>query len=217
MNIYYYPLACSLFLDNITAKITGDGTLINPAPQGTNLHHTPYPFLRTLPSNGLERNFWGVIDCASNILSDWIDTKLLSAIENAGLASMEREYSNIMAMYYSLLIQNWKTRLQQGDATVGALWTPESVMLGGTESLIFARLRINVFQLFSGTVSTILIILVTVVIIRGHDIHDSVVRDGGVIDMISLLHGSSLPAVVASSTEGESGNRREQAERTYVA
>jgi hypothetical protein len=134
---------------------------------------------------------------------------------------MEKEFSTIVAMHYALLVQNWKTRLQQGDATAKALWTPESVMLGGTQPLVFARLRINVPQLLAGAISTILLILVALATIWGHDIHDSVVRDGGVIDMISLLDGSLLPAIVASSAEGQPGDakraRRKLAERTCVA
>ena len=46
------------------------------------------------------------------------------------------------------------------------------------------------------------------------------VLDGGVIDMITLLNGSSLPAILASADSefGDTkGARREQAERTYVA
>jgi len=146
---------------------------------------------------------------------------LLSAIVNGtGLASMEREFSIITAMHYALLVQNWKTRLQKGDTTVGALWTPESVMLDGTQQLLFARLRINLPQLFFGFVGTFLLVFVASAIIWGHDLRNIVVRDGGVIDMISLLDGSSLPAILASA-DSEFGNtkdaRREQAERTYVA
>jgi hypothetical protein len=62
--------------------------------------------------------------------------------------------------------------------------------------------------------------LVALVIIWDHDLRNTVVRDGGVIDMISLLNGSSLPAILASA-DSEFGDtkdaRREQAERTYVA
>ena len=211
-----------MFLDNVTATTTGGGSLLNVTPQETDLHHTPYPFLRTLPSNGLERTFWDLIDSSSIIAGDWIQSQLLTAIVNGtGLSSMEKEFSAIAAMHYALLVQDWKTRLQQGDTTVKALWTPESVTLGGTQPLVFARLRINVPQLLSGAISTMLLTLVALATIWGHDIHDSVVRDGGVIDMISLLDGSLLPAIVASSAESELGDgrraRRQLAERTYVA
>jgi len=205
--------------------MTGDGTLIKVDRQDTDMHNTPYPFLRALPSNRLERTFMNLIDSSyhfSNLLQDdWIMRKLLSAIVNGtGLASMEREFSAITAMHYALLVQNWKTRLQQGDTTVGALWTPEPVMLDGTEPLLFARLRINLPQLLLGSAGTFLLILVALVIIWGHDLRDTVVRDGGVIDMISLLNGSSLPAILAAADSefgGTKDARREQAERTYVA
>ena len=221
VNIYFYPLACSLFLDKVTATMTGDGTLIKIDRQDTDLHNMPYPFLQALPSNGLERTFWDSIDSTWPLQGEWLQDKLLSAIVNGtGLASMEREFSTITAMHYALLMQSWKTRLQQGDMTVGALWTPESVTLDGTKPLHFARLRINVPQLFLGSAGTVLLSLVALVIIWGHDLRNTVVRDGGVIDMISLLNGSSLPAILASA-ESEFGNtkdaRREQAERTYVA
>ena len=222
VNLYYYPLACSLFLDNVTATMAGDGTLIKVDRQDTDLHNTPYPFLRALPSNRLERTFWGLIELSNTFSINWILDKLLSAIVNGtGLASMERELSTITAMHYALLVQNWKTRLQQGDTTVRALWTPESVMLDGTKPLLFAKLCINVPQLFAGFVGTVLLILVALVTVWGHDLRDTVVRrDGGVIDMITLLDGSSLPAILASA-DSEFGDtrdaRREQAERTYIA
>jgi len=118
-------------------------------------------------------------------------------------------------LHYALLVQIWKTRLQQGDTAVRAvraLWTPESVMLDGTKPLPFARLRI-LPRLFLGFVGTVLLILVVLVIIWGYDLRNTVVRGG------TLLDGSSLPTILAS-VEGEFGDtkdaRREQAERTYV-
>jgi hypothetical protein len=205
--------------------MTGDGTLIKVDGQDTDLHNTPYPFLRGLPSSGLERTFWDLINSSDFIVNDWITPTLLFAIANgtghgAGLASMERELSTITAMYYALLVQSWKTRLQQGDPTVGVLWTPEPVMLDGTEPLLFARLRINLPQLFVGSAGTVLLILVALVIIWSRDLRNAVVRDGGVIDIISLLDGSSLPAILAAADSelGDTKNaRRGQAERTYVA
>jgi len=201
--------------------MAGNGTLIKVDRQDTDLHNTSYPFLRALPSNGLERTFCDLIDFSNFYSYNQILPTLLSAIINAtGLTSMERELSTITAMHYALLVQNWKTRLQQGDTTVGALWTPESVMLNGTKPLLFARLRINVPQLFSGFVGTVLLILVALAILWGNDLRDTVVRDGGVIDMITLLNGSSLPAILASA-DSEVGDtkdpRREQAEKTFVA
>jgi len=195
--------------------------LIKVTPQHTNLHNTPYPFDRDLPSNRLERTFYDLIRASYSLSTDWIRSNLLSAIINGtGLAPMEREFSTITAMHYALLVQSWKNQLQQGDTTVGAFWTPESVMLNGTQPLLFAKLHINVPQLFLGIVGTVLLVWVALVIIWGHNLRDTVVRDGGVIDMISLLNGSSLPVILASA-ESEFGDtkyaRREQAERTYVA
>jgi len=200
--------------------MAGDGTLINVDRQDTDLHNTPHPFLRARPANGLERTFGDLINYSNNLAGDWILRKLLPAIVNGtDLASMEREFSAITAMHYALLVQNWKNRLlQQGDTTVRDMWTPESVMLNGTQPLLFARLRVNVPQLFLGIVGTVLLILVASVIIWGHDLRNTMVRDGGVIDIISLLDGSSLPAILASAnSEFAKDARREQAERTYVA
>jgi len=201
--------------------MTGDGTLVKVDRQDTDLPNTPYPFLRALPSNGVERTFWDLIDSSNIGLNYWITPTLLSVIANGtGLASMEREFSNITAMLYALLIENWKTRLQQGDMTVRALWTPEPVMLDGTQPLLFARLCINLPQLLLGSVGTVLLILVALMVVWDRDLRDTVVRDGGVIDMISLLNGSSLPAILASvDSEFDNTNdaRRELAERTHVA
>jgi len=200
--------------------MAGDGTLIKVDRQDTDLHNTPHPFLRVRPANGLERTFGELILYSNDLAGDWIPRKLLPAIVNGtDLASMEREFSAITAMHYVLLVENWKNRLlQQGDTTVRDMWTPESVMLNGTQPLLFARLRINVPQLFLGIVGTVFLILVASVIIWGHDLRNTVVRDGGVIDIISLLDGSSLPAILASAnSEFAKDARREQAERTYVA
>jgi hypothetical protein len=208
-----------LFLNNVTATLAGDGSFINVTPMDTDLHRTPYPFNRSLPSNGLERTFWDLIDSAASVSGDWIESILLSAFVNGtGLASMQTEFSAIVAMHYALLVQNWRTRLKQGDTTVLALWTPMSTMLNGTQPLVLARLRINVPQLLLGAASTLVLTLVALAIIWGHSVRDSVIRDGGVIDMISLLNGSQLPAIIAEGASGDTKKaRRELAERTCVA
>ena len=54
---------------------------------------------------------------------------------------------------------------------------------------------------------------------------DSIIRDGGVIDVFSLLAGSALPEIIAEGAEGAEGadsndedrdRRRVRAERTLV-
>ena len=62
-----------------------------------------------------------------------------------------------------------------------------------------------------------ILILAAAVTTWDHDAHDSVVRDGGVIDMISLLNGSLLVASAGSESGGRNRARRKQVERTYVA
>ena len=38
----------------------------------------------------------------------------------------------------------------------------------------------------------------------GHRINDNIVRDGGVIDLVSLLHDSALPDILAGN-DGDGG------------
>lgn len=223
MNIYFYPITCTLFLDNTTATVGGDGSLLSIA-QSTARHDTPTPFLRPLPVNGVERSFADLVDAVDLILGGWTADRLQVAITNGtGLAGLEDTWSNLVALQYALLAQSFKTEFAANSSSVSGLWSPQTGNLTGTQPQVSARIRINIPQLIVGSVATALIALVTIASVLGPDATDSLVRDGGALDMICLLKDSSLPEIIAGTEEFEAGDaelkalRRKRAQRTFVA
>lgn len=238
-TIYYWALSCSLFLDNTSALVRGDGSLYSVNAPAVS-HITPAPFMRPIPDTGIERNFVMLVTEVETVITErfesgnmasapsWTETTLQNAVVAGGLAELESTWSRLIALEYALLIQTWKALYEQNSSSitdpVANYWTPQSATLIGTQPKAFARLRINIPQLVVGGFSTLLLVLATLVSIHSDnpERHDSIIRDGGLLDTICLLEGSSLPDTIAGPVSiGEARDvnavRRERAELTMVS
>lgn len=182
--------------------------------------------MRLLPDTGVERGLRGFVSAIESwvLVDNWTGGVLQRALLNGGLEELERTWSNLVALEYAVLIQTWKAAYEQNSTLVADSWAPQLATLTGTQPKLFARLRINVPQLIVGGIATLLLTLATLMAIHydSPEDHDTVIRDGGVLDAICLLEGSSLPDIIAgpvSVDEAKDVNtvRRKRAEHTMVA
>lgn len=135
-----------------------------------------------------------------------------------GLTYLENRLSHFTAFYYSVIDQHFEVEAAKGDSTVSEWWAPLNATLTGTAHVPSARLRVNGAQLITGCIGVLALVVFSMISVGRPRPYDGVIRDGGVIDMISLLYGSSLPASIC----GKDGlnfselERRQQAEKVEV-
>lgn len=237
VTFYIYPLACSLYATPPTARVRGDGVLFETnttTDLRTDLNGTP--FIRSHPVHNIEL-MWvnltrGIYNLeSSNVAIEgnhtieftWMEYTLLDCIINGtGIRALEDSLSYISSLSYALLAQSWRSKLFQDAQNLSQSWIPQDVTLNGTQSLVYARLKIGDAQLIITFASTIILIIVSFVSTYGHaDDHiEPIIRDGGVIDLLSLVADSALPGVIeegaGDSASGRDG-RRVRAEETPVA
>jgi len=204
-TFYVWPLGCVLVTNNATARVRGDGSLLslnvtNPAP------YTPFPFFSNQPKNVLEKYFAPLHDAIIGSEGGggihegdtWIEQALRTTLaDQPSLRALEESLGSITSLAYSLLIQRWRTRLSDGDRTVLSNWVPENKTAQAHYPLLQAHLQVNPIPLLVGSISTLVLVAVSLVCVVGHRITDHIVRDGGVIDLVSLLHDSALPDILA--------------------
>ena len=216
-TFYVWPLGCVLATNNATARVSGDGSLLflnvtNPTP------YTPFPYLSNQPKNGLEKYFTLLHDAIINSEdpegddggNSWIEQTLRVTLANQPtLRALEETLSSITSLAYSLLIQKWRTGLSNGDSTVLSNWVPENKTAQAHYPLLQAHLQVNGIPLLVGSISTLVLVTVSLICVVGHRITDHIVRDGGVIDLVSLLHDSALPDILVGD-DGDDGMASEK-------
>ena len=206
VTFYIWPLGCVLVTNNATARVRGDGSLLflnvtNPTP------YTPFPYISNTPKNALEKYFASLHSAISGseggrLLgpsnNTWIEETLrMTLVDQPSLRALEKCLGSITSLAYSLLIQRWRTRLSDGDRTLSSNWVPENKTVQGHYLLLEAHLQVNGIPLLVGSISTLVLGAVSLICVVGHRITDHVIHDGGVIDLVSLLHGSALPDILA--------------------
>ncbi|KAF9509066.1 hypothetical protein BS47DRAFT_1397251 [Hydnum rufescens UP504] len=131
------------------------------------------------------------------------------------LTSLEDWLSSFAALYYSFLVQHWRAN---GNLTGSQWWSEATGPVVGTQLVLFGRLDLNPSQLILGCICVIAMIIASAISMLGVRIQQEPVRDGSVMDMISLLRGSSLPGIIAGDGDEDLGRdgRRHRAERTMV-
>ena len=108
---------------------------------------------------------------------------------------------------------------------VSSNWVPENKPAQAHYPLLQAHLQVNTIPLLVGSIGTLVLVAVSLICVMGHRITDDIVRDGSVIDFVSLLHDSALPDILAGEA-GDGGmvpemvmfeTRSTRARRTKVA
>ena len=214
---FIWPLACVLNADQTTAIVLGNGTLESlnisgPAPR------TPFPFLSNEPKNQIESN-WAPLfsalpapigrgDGTPVTPNTWVENTMQPMLaEPPSISTLEDNLASITALSYALLSQDWRTRYANGDTTLSSRWAPQNATVAGKVPVLKAYLQVNGVPLLVGSLSTLVLVVTSRMCVIGHGITDNTVRDGGVIDLISLLHNSALPGLLVGHEE-EGGNQR---------
>jgi hypothetical protein len=242
VTFYIYPLACALYATPSTVRVRGDGVLLEASTTtGLRADVNSTPFIRPHPMHNIEL-IWvnltsGIYhlelndDFSLGLRNDmrpeftWMENTLLNHIANGtGIRALEDSLSYISSLSYALLAQTWRTKLAQGGVAAQDLsqsWIPQNVTLNGTRPMIYVRLKFGGPQLTITFVSTTILVIVLFVGTYGHagDHADPIIRDGGVIDLLSLMADSALPEIIADGAEDSVSRdgRRVRAEQTLVA
>ena len=116
------------------------------------------------------------------------------------LWALEEALSSITSLAYALLAQRWRRIVSDGDnAVLGSRGTNGSRAVSSITGLYPGKRM----PLFVGSVSTLVLVVVSLICVVGHGVTDGVIRDGGVIDLVSLLHDSTLPSILAGDDEDD--------------
>jgi len=134
------------------------------------------------------------------------------------LTQLENQLGTFAAFYYSILVQHWRAAALGGDFTGSQWWSEEQGSVTGSQLALFGQMYLSVVQLVLGCVCVLALTIASAILMLGLRIQRGPIRDGSVIDMMSLLRESSLPAVIAGDDDedGKADGRRRRAERTML-
>lgn len=210
-TFFIWPLACVLTADQATATVLGNGTLKSLSISDVT-PRTAFPFMTNEPKNQLESNWAPLLGAIYTALVDaynhpWLRDILHSALEKRpSITTLEYDLASISSLTYSLLIDGWRNQYAAADgAALAPPWVPQYAIVAGERPVRKAHLQVNGIPLLVGSLSVLVLSIVSVTCLAGHRTTDNIVRDGGVIDLVSLLHNSALPEILARR-EGVGGN-----------
>jgi len=92
-----------------------------------------------------------------------------------------------------LLLLDWKSQLDDGNPLIMSYWTPSNVTLEGYQPETVGTLGVNFSMLVIGCVCSGVLVLVAGFHMKGWRPTDGEHHDGSIIDLISMLHDSTLP------------------------
>ncbi|KAF9511959.1 hypothetical protein BS47DRAFT_1394651 [Hydnum rufescens UP504] len=228
-TFYIWPIGCSLFAQNITAHVWGDNTLL-----WRNITHTPTdnptPFLwHDIPHDPLEIT-WGhmIVEIyvsqttmfPSLYLEDFpqflttFEHQLGSGLNstNDSLALLGERLSSMTALSYTLLAHTYRSSPDSVPQFIQG-WSPVFATVSGSQSILMAGLVVQTLPLILGIVTCSILIFVFAAVARPSTSSNNVLQDGQVINMVSILHNSSLSTVIPNSNEDL---QRIQAMHTHV-
>ena len=147
----------------------------------------------------------------------WLELTLYQTWTLASLEDRISEYE-FAAFSYSLLVQHWRSAALHGDFTGSQWWSEAHGSVAASQPLLSAQLHLTAPQLILGCVCILALITTSAVSMLGLQIQRGPVMDGSVMNMMSLLRSSSLPAIFAGNNDEGTGTNslRRRAERTMV-
>ncbi|KAF9510672.1 hypothetical protein BS47DRAFT_49915 [Hydnum rufescens UP504] len=224
VTFYIWPIICSLSVHNVTAwvRVRGDTRLERTNASTTVANLTRPSGKWILPSDPMETSWSYIMDLLFLAQQVWISdpaTPLEKTFNQTWtLTSLEDQLSRFSAFYYSVLVQHWRTAALNGDLTASSWWNEATESVAAHQLTLIGRLDVSISQLVLGCVCMIALIITSAISILGVRIHQGALMDGGVMNMISLLRGSSLPGIISGDHDEVLGHdgRRRRAERTIV-
>jgi hypothetical protein len=246
-TLYVWPIGCSLYIDNITAEVGGNNKLLSSTSKPRDIDRT-HVFNRERPTDPLLiswepliESIWysemgTAISSGAGIPVQWLENILYAPL-NSGvpsttgpsptvaerMAAMEKILEHLTGLAYGMLVQSFRSQTRDGSTVVGLNWEPTSAIITGQRVVLCGKFVVNGLQTVVGTISICVLAFALLFAItqrcdNAPDSHGGVIRDGGVIDLISLVNRSALPGVIASANVAAStkDERRAVAERTMV-
>jgi hypothetical protein len=201
-----WPFVWVLATGQATATVLGNGTL-KSLDRSDTPPHTAFPFMNE-PKNQLESNWFRLVSAilaAEGGLSaayySWFGTNIRYLDEQHTLTLFEDHLASISSLAYALVIHRMRGRYASGHAMTTSTWTPQYAVVTANHPVLRAHLQVNGLPLLVGSLSVVALGVVSAMCVFGHNVTDNTVRDGGVIDLISLLHNSALPDILAGTGE----------------
>lgn len=242
--MYAWPIGCSIYVQDITAEVLGNNRLLrttsSPIPIGTsNIFNRPTStdVLEIAWEPLIAAVYWAEYETGSSssnsskgeiLPADWLQDLILPSLSgNSSLvdriSAMEDVLERFTALAYGLIIQSFRSQTHDGIPEVAASWLPANRDVLGEQSIVRGKFTINGLQLIIGAVCVAVLVLSSLCAMalstdKTEEARTSLIRDGGVIDLISLMNGSSVPGILADGSlmNTSEEKRREVAERTFV-
>ncbi|KAF9511960.1 hypothetical protein BS47DRAFT_1127730 [Hydnum rufescens UP504] len=223
MTFYIWPIVCSLSVHNVTAWVHVQGnTQLKQTNARMALANLTTPSIKSIvPSDPMVISWSYLMDLLFLVdLPGLSLPKPLIVMFNQtwSLTSLEDQLSQFTAFYYAVLVQYWQSAALNGDLTASQWWSEARGSVVANQLTLFGRLDFSVSQLVLGCVCIVALMITSTLSILGVRVQQGVLMDGSVMNMISLLRGSSLPGIIAGDGDEDLGKngRRHRAERTIV-
>lgn len=131
------------------------------------------------------------------------------------LTSLEDRLSYVTAYSYALLVQQWRNEMEKNETWVTNSWIPIYSSVCGSRTVLRGGIGINGLPLVFSSVALIGLIIGSYISLGPLRFHQRIARDGGLLNMITMLRDSSLPSRIAGDiTQLQDDLRRRRAEVT---
>ncbi|KAF9510703.1 hypothetical protein BS47DRAFT_51780 [Hydnum rufescens UP504] len=214
VTFYIWPILCSLSVHNVTAWVsTNSHSQLQRTNFNLTLGNSTTPLINAMGhwTNGTSWSY--IVDLlfleqAAVGLPTWLEGSLNQI---RSLTSLEDWLSNFAAFYYAFLVQHWRI-------TGSQWWSEATGSVVVTQQVLHGQLDMDVFYWVLGVICVIVMIIASALSICRIKTQQGPMISNGVMDMISLLRGSSLPGIIAGDNDEDLGRdgRRHRAERTIV-
>ena len=234
VTFHYWPIACAMYLEDVTAQVRGDGNLLSHSfnnSQAGNLQ----PFVRALPSSPYEKAWGQLFDAmwhreilptfgapgfeGEYLPQYWLERQLFQLLNGTTSTSSEKMLAleatlqSITSVAFSLLVQQLHVKRN--------LTSPEADVQGQQQTTL-AKLHVNGLQTVTG-LFCVAILFACVLYGTRRDgpilTRNCYIIVGDALDLMCLMRGSSLPGLITKPKNDTSTSemKREKAEKIDVA
>jgi hypothetical protein len=238
VTFQYWPIVCTMFLENLTAQVRGDNTLLSYSePFNDSQAAKLRPFARPLPPSSYERAWGPLFDGIwinehstwvisytshdSSIEPRWLESQLVKFLNGTTstpmqkIAALEAGLQSITSVAYSLIAQ--QLRVNGSLASLNA-----TVDVEGQQQIPLAMLHVNGAQTVLGLLCVAVLFLCVLYATEMRDgllpREESHVIVGDSLDFMCLMRGSSLPELLVEPAHksSTSDTRRNKAQEIDV-
>ena len=232
MTFHYWPIACAMHLEDVTAQVRGDGNLLSRSFNDSQAGNVQ-PFIRPLPSSPYEKSWGQPFDAiwrdevvptyglsgfgGEYIPQFWLERQVFQLLNGTTSTSsdkilaLEATLQDITSVAFPLLVQQLRVKRN--------LTSPD---VQGQQQTTLAKLHVNGLQTVAGLFC---VAILFACLLYGTQMRDGLIprRDryiivGDALDLMCLMRGSSLPGLIAKPKNDASTSdmRREKAEKIDV-